>query len=489
MRTITLVAALCQGSGMAQVAPVLPQRPQFVTQAGLEPIIVGSHAGDFNGDGFVDLAVGGQDGIVHIEPGLGAGDFGPVIRGPTQTFWPVQDVACGDIDGDGDLDVIAVRYEPSDSHCYLNDGRAYLTDATVATFGPQPFLGKFMSVQLADLDRDGDLDAVMGCEGPMRLYWNDGRGRFTEDSTRIQSLPQATVDLAVVDLNGDGHVDIVAANGGWIAAEPNRVFWNDGHARFHLVTDLPGGAFATFAVTTGDIDNDGDPDILIANAVVADVLLRNDGGLFTDLSAALGFNPRQTTWSCVIADLDHDGRNDLALGGSGRLFLHHNEGGGRFRLISGDELPVLGLGNVRFLVVADFDNDGDDDLYVGHYAALIRNDLLLSTRTQLASKGTATVGSRIDLRVFGFPQGWTVIAAAGSRTATPTPMGLLWLDPATLVVDPTVLVLDAFGMGTRSLAIPNNASLRGRSLHLQGFHVAPSVAWSRLTNYHRIAIQ
>ena len=474
--------------------PVLPVKPLYVPQAGLEPSVGGTswpvRCGDFNGDGRPDLAVGAEDGVVYVEVGLGGGDFGPVVPGPVPTNRSeISDTAWGDVDGDGDLDVLAVRYEPADTHLYVNDGRAGLTDATAASFGALPLVGKFVSVALADLDGDGDLDAVMGCNGPVRLFWNDGLGHFTEDSTRITAIQQATYRLVVVDLNGDGHLDIVAANGGWMAAEPNRVFSNDGQGRFHFVTDLPGGAYASFSVAAGDIDGDGDLDLVVANAVVPDVLLRNDGGVFTDVSARLTFNPAETTWNCLIADIDHDGRNDVLLGGSGRVSLHHNEGGGRLRLMGGEELPSARVGNVRSLVVADFDGDGDDDLFLGHFAAFIRNDLFFSARTQLTSKGSATIGSSVELRAFGFAHGWTILAAAATRVATPTVWGTLWLDPATLVVDPSPLSLDGFGMGKRSLSIPNQASLRGRSLHLQGFHVSASPPWSRLMNYHRIAIQ
>ena len=93
-------------------------------------------------------------------------------------------------------------------------------------------------------------------------------------------------------------------------------------------------------------------------------------------------------------------------------------------------------------------------------------------------------------RMFGF-DGLSVLAwAAGTVPAPiPTPLGQLWLDPATMVVDPATLFVPSTGIATRTLSVPNVAALRNRTLYLQALHFAPQRSWFRLTNMTKLTFR
>jgi hypothetical protein len=182
-----------------------------------------------------------------------------------------------------------------------------------------------------------------------------------------------------IDVDGDGDLDLYVANGYDVSAEepvpqPNRLYLNDGSGALTAVDSGPlveGREFSSGS-TWGDFDNDGDLDCFVANQQDQDnSLYRNDGGgRFTRLDDVPPSNDGGHSYAASWADVDGDGWIDLyvANGGmshTGANFLYRNLGDGRFERIT--DSPIVGDESASCAVAwADYDDDGDVDLYVAN---------------------------------------------------------------------------------------------------------------------------
>ncbi|MCV6604128.1 MAG: VCBS repeat-containing protein, partial [Porticoccaceae bacterium] len=241
------------------------------------------------------------------------------------------------------------------------------------------------SVAWADYDNDGDLDlAVTFKNRPNRLYQNNG-GEFTDVAGQVgwhQDVDDARV-LAWGDYNRDGHLDLYVGYGRDTRTR-NRLYRNHGDGSGF--TDVAAEVGLDLIGTTRqsswvDYDNDGDLDMYICMRDRANRLYRNDGGRFTDVSKAVGLLDPRRSVGAVWFDMDKDGDLDLFLANqSGDRDGFYRNDNGRFTDIAASlnmDRPrrPLNVGSTG-VGVADYDNDGDLDLFVATYAnnLLYRNE-------------------------------------------------------------------------------------------------------------------
>lgn len=217
-----------------------------------------------------------------------------------------------------------------------------------------------------DLDGDGDADVVVGNKDePSRLYRNDGDGRFTEVTSGSGIDLTAKVQSgSLLDFDADGRPDLYLA----CLNERNRLYRNLGNLTFAEVGADAGAAVTglNMQVLAFDYDADLDPDLyVVRDGRDPNVLLRNDGGFFTDVSAGSGADVVGDGMGVDAADYDGDGDPDLYITNLYENYLLENRGDGTFRERAFDaRVNDLGMGwGVAWL---DYDLDGRPDLYVAN---------------------------------------------------------------------------------------------------------------------------
>jgi hypothetical protein len=279
--------------------------------------------------------------------------------------------AWADADGDGDLDYfVAFRGRPN--RFYRNDNGAFRDVAAEAGLADNQ---ETRSAAWGDFDADGDPDLFIGFADPKiaaKVYRNEDRGtRFVDVAGGIGvNLKGIARQAAWIDYDGDGDLDLFCA----FRDVANRLLRNDG-GRFADVTTESGIGDTRRSVSGvwWDFDRDGDLDLFVANQEgQANGLYRQERGRFEDVAVAAGVagTPRPAEDGGVgpsLADYDLDGDVDLFVANYGSSALYRNDGRS-FTDVAG----VTGIslrGHAVTSAWGDLDNDGRPDLYVGNFIA------------------------------------------------------------------------------------------------------------------------
>jgi len=274
-------------------------------------------------------------------------------------------VSLGDIDGDGDLDVILAkgRHWPLVDLVLRNDGRGHLSTEKLSETADRTY-----SAALADLDGDGDLDIAVSNDRPDKklIYMNDGKGRFTLTS-EFGDPAWSTRYITVADLNGDQRPDILVANRSSKPELPRPSFYclNDGKGAFPKCTQLP--TQSATIIVAADLGGDGFVDLLIPHRDGGQSLVFwNDGK--ANFSAPMAFGPEQSSIrAAAAADIDGDGKLDVVLGDEkGGVRIMPNLGKRTF----GPPIPLGAKSASPYSIgVADMNRDGKLDVVVGNFEA------------------------------------------------------------------------------------------------------------------------
>jgi hypothetical protein len=273
--------------------------------------------------------------------------------------------AFGDYDGDSDLDIFVVNLGQANV-LHENNGQGAFEDVAPTLGLDDP--GDGVGCIFADFDNDGHLDLfVTNRPGANRLYHNQGDGTFEEvGSTAGVADPSQSGEGAVFgDYDRDGLVDLYVLNYGG----QNRLYRNLGDETFEDVATTAGVANADDGEggTFADYDNDGDLDLFVCNANGMDALYRNEGdGTFEDVTTETGVGFYGTSLGCAFADYDNDGDFDLYVGRWGSNFLFENQGDGTFEETAGNAGVAGGSEISLGVTFGDFDRDGWLDLYVAN---------------------------------------------------------------------------------------------------------------------------
>jgi hypothetical protein len=272
--------------------------------------------GDFNGDGKEDLAVG-METQVGVFFGAGDGTFGPEVDYEvwSGTNYGAFSVTAGDFNGDGKLD-LATDGTDNNVVLLMNQGDGTFDRVDYS----RPMTNSVFRVQAADMNGDGRTDLVayiasMALATPgvrVEVWMNDGSGGFNQAEYPLgDQRSQGPSSLTVEDLNGDGMPDVVAA---MPDEQIVSVFMNNGDGT--LAAKLDYGQLKLRQATVSDVNGDGKLDLL-TSALEDTISVRlNDGnGNFGPARSLCTGQERQgVPWTMASGDFNGDGAADLAVG-------------------------------------------------------------------------------------------------------------------------------------------------------------------------------
>lgn len=320
---------------------------------------------------------------------------------------------------------------------------------------------------LSDLDADGDLDAVVlnafHQSGPTGIWLNDGTGVFTEG---LAFGPEG-MDMDIGDLDDDGDDDVLFINNGF----DSEVWLNDGTGVFSNAQIFPTVCSAACQVELSDLDGDGDLDAFMGGGAGSQVFLNNGNGLFAFTGQSL-IAGRYLS----LADMDGDGDMDAysSTGSVGTLLINDGLGGFTSTGQSGLDGGVVDLGDV--------DGDGDNDVLLGRvngsFAKIWLNDgigsLTDTSQTIVATSSTEVILE--DLDADGDLDAFILESGGSSRVLTNNGIGVFTVSQS--------LATGGLGMGLGDVNGDGSIDVfvaRGRRANQVWLNDAPSIEFPTKT--------
>ena len=311
--------------------------------------------GDFNHDGYPDVAISSTFNQVAVFLGKGDGTFiGPKIY--TLTFYVTGAVAVGDFNGDGKLDLAVVGGDT------LGNGLAFLAGKGDGSFDPPTYFpttiaGASISALAAEFDHDRNLDLFVGGNGSSEVISGDGTGKF--QNGQVENV--FGFGVAVGDFNHDGNLDVATTQAyPYYNSNGVSILLGNGDGTFRSAQAYSGIEEPT-AIASGDFNGDKKFDLAVTDYLFDTIVILqgNGDGTFTNIGQWFaGFNPS----AVAVSDFNMDGKADLAVSdyGSNGVSVLPGKGDGTFPIVL--NLPTGA--SPSDVVAVDLNHDGSSDLVV-----------------------------------------------------------------------------------------------------------------------------
>lgn len=336
---------------------------------------------DFNGDGIPDVAVSTdvtttpdftQNGAT-ILLGKGDGTFKAAPGSPAYvTGLSPEAIATGDFNADGNTDIAIAADSPTggiEVDILLGKGNGRFTQAPA---GPALQGSTAYNVAVGDFNGDGILDLAVSDSSDVFLLLGKGDGTFTQPAWSPLQLIPNVFSLTAGDLNGDGIADLIAISSGappYGTSSQVAIYLGNRNAATTVLSQAPGSPMGlgssssktaprvdNFRAALGDFNGDGIPDLVVTQNTGIVLLLGNGDGTFAEtpaspISSAYGETP-------LVADFNGDGKADVAIGNGDPAFLLVLLGNGDGALSQ----AASSTPSVAYTAAADLNGDGIPDL-------------------------------------------------------------------------------------------------------------------------------
>jgi hypothetical protein len=331
----------------------------------------GIDAADFNGDGFLDVAVSNRKtDEVRIFAGDGEGNLSYLSAVTVGTEAIPRYVVSGDFDGDGDIDAATANwgdgavdggYNGGSVSILLNDGFGNLTEID------KLFFLRSSCIAVSDIDNDGDPDLIVphwddgagdpgAVDGVATILINNGQAVFSGVDVPIGNKPRG---IDVGDLDFDGDLDIAVSN---LGDHTVTIIENVGAGNFETVASISVGSQPRY-VAIGDLDQDGLGDLAVVNKGDNSLwILKNYGGM---VFAEVGiYSTHEYPHSTTIDDINGDCKLDVIVshvGGAGAekyVYIYENDG----QALMANIFELRSIKAPAHVITADMNVDGRPDI-------------------------------------------------------------------------------------------------------------------------------
>ena len=288
--------------------PAVPDDPPVTSDelypgAIFDPGLLVTIVGDVDDDGVVDL-IGALDDELAVALGLAEGGFAPVVSSPYPELRSISDYALADLNADGYPDVVVSDQLDHKVQVMLGDGQGAFAPGDSYPVSAVP-----VRVTAADVDGDGNQDLITANQSGQSISVLLGKGDGTFQPA-LETITEFSTprDVVLANMNGDAHLDLVVAiqQGSQLA-----IFPGNGDGTFGPRQDFP-TAFDPRRIAAGDVNGDGNVDVVTSGTVVS-VLLGNGDGT---LQERADYTTGEVPLDFALIDLDADGDLDLVVGHS-----------------------------------------------------------------------------------------------------------------------------------------------------------------------------